>query len=113
VRALLGAVDVHALAHVTGGGLPGNLPRALPKGCDAVVDPGSWESPRVFAEIQRLGDITDDEMRHVFNLGIGMVAVVPHEDLYRALDVLRASGHRAMEIGRVERGHGGVRFQTA
>jgi phosphoribosylformylglycinamidine cyclo-ligase len=112
VRALLDSVDVHALAHVTGGGLPGNLPRSLPKGTDAVVDRSTWEAPRIFGEIQRLGDISDDEMAQVFNMGIGMVAVVPGEDQYRALDVLRAEGHRAMVMGRVERGHGTVRYQT-
>jgi phosphoribosylformylglycinamidine cyclo-ligase len=110
VRALLDAVDVHALAHVTGGGLPGNLPRALPRTCDAVVDPGTWEAPRIFGEIQQLGEISDDEMRQVFNLGLGLVAVIPREDLFRALDVLRASGHRAVEIGQVDRGHGTVRY---
>jgi phosphoribosylformylglycinamidine cyclo-ligase len=110
VRALLDAVDVHALAHVTGGGLPGNLPRSLPKGTDAVVDRTTWEAPRIFGEIQRLGDISDDEMGQVFNMGIGMVAVVPVEDQYRALDVLRAEGHRAMVMGRVERGQGTVRY---
>jgi phosphoribosylformylglycinamidine cyclo-ligase len=110
LRALVEAVDVHALAHVTGGGLPGNLPRSLPKGCDAVVDPSTWEAPRIFGEIQRLGEISDDEMRQVFNLGLGMVAVIPREDLYRALDVLRAEGHRAVEIGQVERGHGALRY---
>ncbi|HXH57543.1 phosphoribosylformylglycinamidine cyclo-ligase [Iamia sp.] len=110
IRALLDAVDVHAIAHVTGGGLPGNLPRSLPKGCDAVVDESAWEAPRIFGEIQRLGAIGDDEMRKVFNLGLGMVAIVAREDLYRALDTLRAAGHRAVEIGHVERGHGTLRY---
>ena len=110
VRALMDAVDVHALAHVTGGGLPGNLPRSLPKSCDAVVDESTWEVPRIFGEIQRLGDVSDDEMRKVFNLGLGLVAVVAHEDHYRALDTLRAAGHRAVEIGRVEKGHGALRY---
>ncbi len=110
VRALLEAVDVHALAHVTGGGLPGNLPRSLSKGCDAVVDESTWEVPRIFDEIQRLGQISDDEMRRVFNRGLGFVAIVAHEDHYRALDTLRAAGHRAVEIGRIERGHGTLRY---
>ncbi len=110
VPTLMDAVDVHALAHVTGGGLPGNLPRSLPKGCDAVVDASTWESPRIFGEIQRLGDISDDEMRRVFNLGIGLVAIVAAEDQYRALDALRSVGHRAVEIGHIERGVGSLRF---
>jgi len=110
IRALVGDVDVHALAHVTGGGLPGNLPRALPKGADAVVDESSWEQPRIFGEIQRHGGITDDEMRKVFNLGLGMVAVVAAEDTYRALDTLRTAGIRAVEVGVVEKGHGHLRY---
>ena len=110
IRALLAAVDVHAVAHVTGGGLPGNLPRVLPKGCAAVVDEGTWEAPRIFGEIQRRGEIAHDEMRRVFNMGLGMVAVVPREDLYRALDTLRAEGHRAVEVGAVERGHGELHY---
>jgi phosphoribosylformylglycinamidine cyclo-ligase len=110
VRALLDGVDVHALAHVTGGGLPGNLPRSLPKSVDAVVDESTWESPRIFAEIQRHGGISDEEMRKVFNLGLGMVAVVPAEDTYRALDILRTAGVRAVEIGVVEKGRGDLRY---
>lgn len=110
VRDLLEVVDVHSLAHVTGGGLPGNLPRSLPGNADAVVDASTWEPPRIFGEIQRLGEVTDDEMRKVFNLGLGMVAVVASEDRYRALDTLRAAGHRAVEIGHVDRGHGTLRY---
>jgi hypothetical protein len=79
VRALLGEgdVDVRAVAHVTGGGLVGNLPRVLPDGLDAEVDRSTWEVPRVFTEIQRHGRIDDGEMARVFNLGIGMVVAVP------------------------------------
>lgn len=110
VLALLRQVDVHAVAHVTGGGLAGNLSRVLPKGVDATVDPRSWEEPRIFGEIRRLGDIDQDEMRKVFNLGIGMVVVVPGDEAFRSLDVLRAAGHRAMEIGRIEKGSGEVHF---
>jgi len=104
VMTLLRQVDVRAIAHITGGGLPGNLVRVLPRGLDAEVERSSWEPPRIFAEIQRLGEVSDAEMAKVFNLGIGMVAVVPAEEAYRALDVLRANGHRAVEIGRLVKG---------
>jgi phosphoribosylformylglycinamidine cyclo-ligase len=108
VRSLLGAVDVRAVAHITGGGIPGNLTRMLPASCDAVVERRSWESPRIFTEIQRLGAIDDDEMAKVFNLGIGMVVVVPRRDAFKALDLLRRQGHRAVEIGEVVEGRGEV-----
>jgi phosphoribosylformylglycinamidine cyclo-ligase len=110
IRSLCAATEVHAVAHITGGGLPGNLNRVLPTDLDALVDPGSWEWPRVFAELQRLGSVDVAEMRRVFNLGIGMVAVVPPSAAHRALDVLRTAGHRAVVVGEVVPGHGGVRF---
>ncbi|HMJ79327.1 MAG TPA: phosphoribosylformylglycinamidine cyclo-ligase [Iamia sp.] len=110
VKALIEAVDVHALAHITGGGLTGNLPRSLPKSVDAVVDESTWEVPRIFSEIQHRGGISADEMRQVFNLGLGMVAVVAAEDTYRALDTLRTAGVRATQIGVVEKGHGTLRY---
>ncbi len=110
IAALQRVVDVHAIAHITGGGLPGNLPRALGRHADAMVDPGLWEPPRLFGEIQRAGDISDDEMRKVFNLGIGMVVAVSSDDAYRALDVLRINDQRAVRIGEVVRGDGGVTF---
>lgn len=109
---LLAAVDVRAIAHITGGGIPGNLSRMLPKGTDAVVSTSSWETPRIFTEIQHLGDISDDEMAKVFNLGIGMVAVVPSSDAFKALDVLRRAGHRdARDIGEIVSGDGNVLLQ--
>jgi phosphoribosylformylglycinamidine cyclo-ligase len=110
VAALLRAVDVRAVAHVTGGGLAGNLARVLPGGVDAEADSSTWEIPRVFAEIQAAGGIDDEEMRRVFNLGIGMVVVVPADDAYKALDVARTAGHRAVEIGRLVPGTGQVRI---
>jgi phosphoribosylformylglycinamidine cyclo-ligase len=111
IAALLRVVDVRSIAHITGGGLPGNLARVLPEGTDAVVDESSWEPPRIFSEIRRHGDIDLDEMRRVFNLGIGMVVVVAAEEAHRTLDVLRTEGHRAVQIGRIETGHGAVRFE--
>jgi len=110
IRALLKSVDVHAVAHITGGGLPGNLNRVMGKSHDAVVDPNSWEWPRIFTELQRIGEVSTEEMRKVFNLGVGMVAVVPESAAHTSLDVLRTAGHRARQIGRVERGSGIVRF---
>ena len=110
IAALLRHVDVRAVAHVTGGGLPGNLARVLPDGADAQLDPGTWEAPRIFGEIQRLGEVSDDEMRKVFNLGIGMVVVVAADEVHRTLDLLRTEGHRAVQIGEIVSGHGQVRF---
>jgi phosphoribosylformylglycinamidine cyclo-ligase len=103
-------VPVHAFAHVTGGGIPGNLARVLPDRCDAVVRRGTWEEPRVFAEIQRLGDVPDEEMEQVFNLGVGMLAVVPADRALDALDAVRAAGHDAWIVGEVVDGHGRVRI---
>jgi phosphoribosylformylglycinamidine cyclo-ligase len=108
MQALLRQVDVHAAAHITGGGLASNLARVLPRNVDAVVDRRTWEQPRVFAEIKRLGEIEEAEMARVFNLGIGMVVVVASDDAHRALDILRTNGHRAVEIGVIERGEGQV-----
>jgi phosphoribosylformylglycinamidine cyclo-ligase len=111
IGALLRAVDVRAVAHITGGGLPGNVNRVLPAGLDAVLQRRSWEVPPIFGEIQRLGEVADEEMDRVFNLGIGMVVVVPQRDAFRALDVLRAHGHRgAVEIGTIEPGESNVRL---
>ncbi|MEY2570646.1 MAG: phosphoribosylformylglycinamidine cyclo-ligase [Acidimicrobiaceae bacterium] len=104
-------VEVRAVAHITGGGIPGNLSRVLPDKVDAVVDRSTWEPPRIFGEIQRLGSVADDEMAEVFNLGVGMILVVPAEEAFRAIDVLRSQGHTgAREIGVVEQGHGHVRL---
>ena len=111
IASLLRVVDVRAIAHITGGGLAGNLVRTLPGDHDAVIDPRSWEPPRIFGEIQRLGEVSDDEMRKVFNLGIGMAVVVAASEVHKTLDVLRTEGHRAAEIGHVVAGHGEVRFE--
>jgi phosphoribosylformylglycinamidine cyclo-ligase len=110
VRHLIDQVEVHAVAHITGGGLPGNLNRALGARTDALVDASSWEWPRIFSELQRIGSVDLDEMRKVFNLGIGMVVVVAEHDALRAVDALRTSGHRARVIGEVVPGAGEVRF---
>jgi phosphoribosylformylglycinamidine cyclo-ligase len=99
---------VHALCHVTGGGIPGNLARVLPDDCDAVISRGRWEEPRIFDVIQATGDVSDDEMEHVFNLGIGMLAIVAADDVHRAIDAIRTGGHDAWLVGAVVDGHGRV-----
>jgi phosphoribosylformylglycinamidine cyclo-ligase len=101
-------VEVHAFAHITGGGIPGNLVRVLPENADAVVHRGLWEEPRIFSEIQHAGAIDDGEMEHVFNLGVGMTAVVAEHDALRAVDAVRASGHDAWVIGEVVEGQNRV-----
>jgi len=110
VLAVHAEVELRAAAHITGGGLPGNLVRVLPKGCEAIVERRAWELPRIFGEIQRLGDVADEEMARVFNLGIGMVLVVPEREAFRTLDILRAHGHQATVLGAVRRGDQGVRL---
>jgi phosphoribosylformylglycinamidine cyclo-ligase len=107
VLALLGDVDVRAVAHITGGGLVGNIPRVLPDDLDAELSRSSWEVPRVFSEIQRLGKVDDDGMAKVFNLGLGMVVSVPPGDVSRALALLREHGHAATEVGTVVSGGSG------
>jgi phosphoribosylformylglycinamidine cyclo-ligase len=100
--------NVRAFAHVTGGGLPDNLGRVLPAHCDAVVHRGQWEEPRIFAEIQAAGDVADDEMEHVFNLGVGMIAIVDPGDRFDTLDAVRSAGQMAWIVGEVSEGRGRV-----
>ena len=109
--ALLERVEVHALCHVTGGGLPGNLPRVLPDGSSAVVDRGGWRWPEVFAWIAEHGPVADEEMWRTFNCGVGMVAVTPPSDAGAALEFLAARGVDAWRLGEVVAdGAGEVRF---
>jgi phosphoribosylformylglycinamidine cyclo-ligase len=85
VRALWrGGIDLRGLAHITGGGLLENPPRILPAGTRMVLDPGRWQTPPIFALIQRHGGVSDEEMARVFNLGLGMLAVIPRADIESA-----------------------------
>jgi phosphoribosylformylglycinamidine cyclo-ligase len=99
-------VDVHAYAHVTGGGILANLVRVLPEHCDAVVRRDAWERPRIFAEVQAAGAVADAEMEEVFNLGLGMLAVVPGDAAPAALDGIRSARHEAWVVGEITPGHG-------
>lgn len=104
------SVDVRAIAHITGGGLPGNLNRVLPAGADARVDTGSWEPPEIFGELARLGSVDASEMFRVFNMGIGMVLVVPDADADGAIAALAEHGHSAVRIGEIVDGSGQVQL---
>ena len=107
VLKLLESVPVKGLAHITGGGLTGNVPRILPSGLRAAIRKAAWPRPEVFQWLQRAGNVAEDEMHRVFNCGIGMVAVVAAGDAKRAMDDLRASGETVYEIGVIEKGPGG------
>ena len=93
------------LAHITGGGLIDNLPRILPRNCDAVIDTGSWRVPPLFELLQENGPVPRQEMYQVFNMGIGMAAIVSQDDADRAKSLLNA-----IRIGRIERGTGETRL---
>jgi phosphoribosylformylglycinamidine cyclo-ligase len=105
---LFKAVPVHGLAHITGGGITGNLPRVIPDGLEAVIDAKAWERGPVFDWLQRTGNITADEMYRTFNCGIGMTVTVAPENVDKALASLRASGETATVIGEIRTGTNGV-----
>ncbi|PYL52830.1 MAG: phosphoribosylformylglycinamidine cyclo-ligase [Verrucomicrobia bacterium] len=96
---------IKGLAHITGGGLIDNVPRVLPKNCDAVIETKSWHVPQIFKILQQKGRVRSSEMYQVFNMGIGMVAIVAERDAKRAMSILRAK-----RIGRIERGKGKTRL---
>ena len=102
VLALLAAVEVKGLAHITGSGLPGNVPRCLPEGTRAVLEARRWPRPPVFDWLQRLGGVSDEEMDSTFNMGLGMVAMVAPAAGAKALSLLAARGVPAWEVGRIE-----------
>jgi phosphoribosylformylglycinamidine cyclo-ligase len=106
VLKLLAAVRVKGLAHITGGGLSGNVPRILPKGTRAMIRAASWPRPKLFQWLQEQGGVAEAEMHRVFNCGIGMVAVVAPADAKRAARKLRAAGETVYEIGTIERAKG-------
>ena len=102
VLPLTRAIQVHALAHITGGGLTENLPRVLPQGVSARIDPASWQRPAVFDWLQSRGGISRTEMLRTFNCGVGMVVCVAAGDAEQALAHLSSHGETAWVMGRVE-----------
>ena len=100
--ALMAALPVKGMAHITGGGLTENVPRVLPANVKAVIDQSAWQRPKLFQWLQSAGNVVESEMHRVFNCGIGMCVVVAKENVQQALTLLRSSGENAMEIGRIE-----------
>jgi len=112
LRALIARVAVRAAAHITGGGLPDNLPRVLPAGLGAVIERGAWEEPPIFGWLREQGRIEEDEMLRTFNCGLGMVVCVPPGEADEALACLAEHGERAWRIGSLEAaGTPGVRWR--
>jgi phosphoribosylformylglycinamidine cyclo-ligase len=106
LRAVLGTI--HAMAHVTGGGLPGNVNRALSPTLDAEIDTRSWEIPNVFERLQEGGSVARDEMFRAFNMGVGMVVIAAPSDAETIMRSAQSEGVRAWRLGRVIRGTGQV-----
>jgi phosphoribosylformylglycinamidine cyclo-ligase len=101
---------IHGMAHITGGGLPGNVVRALPDTLDAEIDGSSWEVPNLFRQLEQAGDVTRAEMYRTFNMGVGMV-VITDEASVPTVEASAASAHIAtFRLGRVVRGTGKVRI---
>ncbi len=103
-------VEIKGMAHITGGGIPGNLPRIFPKGIYGKIDTNSWDIPFIFNYIKKIGKISDEEMKKVFNLGIGFCMIVPPKSAETAVEILKESGYPAFIIGKTLKGGNGVKF---
>ena len=110
LRKLIDGQCVSALAHITGGGITENLPRVLPRGTAAAIELGSWPVPPIFEHLQQLGNVPQDEMLRTFNMGMGMLLVVPAEKFKKAQAVLERVGEKAYTIGRIVKGERKVTY---
>jgi phosphoribosylformylglycinamidine cyclo-ligase len=110
VKKLLAAECVAAMAHITGGGITENLPRVLPRGVAAVIELGSWPLPPIFEHMQKLGNVPKDEMLRTFNMGIGILLVVPSKKFKKAQSVLERIGEKAYTVGRIVKGERKVMY---
>jgi phosphoribosylformylglycinamidine cyclo-ligase len=110
VTSLMKTIKIRAMAHITGGGFPDNVPRVLPDSMDAIFDRSAWTIPPVFEFIQKAGKVDREEMYRVFNMGIGMVIVVRRQDVLPALSILRKAGEKPAVIGWITKGTRKVRL---
>lgn len=109
-KALSAKVDVKGMAHITGGGLPGNLPRIFPGGLGGLLKTGTWPEPAIFSVIRKAGNIPEEDMRRTFNMGLGLIVVVAERDVEKALALLRKKAFGAYMVGSVKKGIRGVRY---
>ena len=112
VLALNAAVQVKGLAHITGSGLPGNVPRCIPDGLRAVISESTWQRPAIFEVLRRLGDVARDEMFSTFNMGLGMTVVLAPDQVKPALALLASRGITAWEVGTIEAGKTGAEAEA-
>jgi phosphoribosylformylglycinamidine cyclo-ligase len=110
ILALLKAVPIHGIAHITGGGLTGNIPRILPDNCDCRIDTTAWPRSEIFQWLQSEGSIDDTEMLRTFNCGIGLVIIVSSDTAAQAQQMLEASGETVYRLGEVQAGGQGIVF---
>jgi phosphoribosylformylglycinamidine cyclo-ligase len=110
LRRLIDGEAVSAMAHITGGGITDNVPRVLPKGTAALVENGTWPVQPIFGHLQKIGSIPQDEMMRTFNMGIGMVLVVPHKKFKKVQGLLDRAGERGYTIGRIVKGERKVQY---
>ncbi|HSR87492.1 MAG TPA: phosphoribosylformylglycinamidine cyclo-ligase [Pontiella sp.] len=106
VKAVMKKVDIHGMAHITGGGLYDNVPRVLPGNVDAVFDRSTWKVPPIFQFIEEAGKVDHEEMYRVFNMGIGYVLMVGRKDVDQTLKILKANKQRAIIVGEIVAGSG-------
>lgn len=104
-----GGIEIRAMSHITGGGLPANLPRTLPEGVQAVVHRDAWEVPTIFRRIQEGGNVADEEMLRTFNMGVGFTLVVPEAQAETTLEQLALRGLEAFRLGAIEEAEGEAR----
>ena len=107
---IMNRIKVKGMAHITGGGIPGNLPRVIPKGLGAILEENSWPVPAVFRVMQQLGNVPEIDMQRTFNMGIGFIMVVGKGEADKTITLLKKAGYNAYRIGRIEKNRKGVQY---
>jgi phosphoribosylformylglycinamidine cyclo-ligase len=110
IKKMIAGESVAALAHITGGGITENLPRVLPRGTAAVIERGTWPVLPIFEHLQKLGNVPDDEMLRTFNMGIGMLLIVPAKKFKKAETLLDRAGEKFYSVGRIVKGERKVMY---